>query len=242
MRAVLNGHQPGNLWSDPAAWANGKVPVSSHNLDIRLEASSTESLGTAQSPFVADDVIGAALGMTFPSLFMTGFLHADNIANLSDLQMPSDSGVTVKHDLVNVQNVEVHDGGFLDVGHDLVNVQHVTISFGSSVEVGHNIGKSSFAFGIAGGSLILDHPGHRLDNAFALGLGGNAVNIELGRVRFDAADFVPNVPGSLTGKIDLTEHGRVVFQFDHVTETAPAGVLTVGVDHTTGFDFVSYHA
>jgi hypothetical protein len=242
MRAILNGHQPGNLWSDPAAWANGKVPVSSHHLDIRLEAFSTESLGTAQNPFVTDDVIGAASGLTLPGLFVTGFLHADNIANLSDLQMPSSSGVTIKHDLINVQNVEAHDGGFLDVGHDLVKVQHVSISFGSMIDVGHSIGKSSIVFGIGGGSLILDHPGHRLDNAFSLGLGGSPAIVELGRVRFDAADFVPNAPGSLTGKIDLTEHGRQVFQFDHVTESAPAGVLTVGVDHTTGFDFVSYHA
>jgi hypothetical protein len=242
MRAILDGHAPANQWNNPAAWANGKVPVSSKNLDIRLETSSTENLGTAQTAFVADDVIGAATGMTFPSLFVTGFLHADNLENLSDLQMPSSSGVTLKHNLVNVQTVEVHDGGFLDVGHDLVNVQHVTISFGSIVDIGHSIGKSSFAFGIGGGSLILDHPAHRLNNAFSLGQGGSAVTIELGHVRFDAADFVPSAPGSLSGKIDLTEHGRVVFQFSNVTEAAPAGVLTVGVDHATGFDFVSYHA
>src|SRR5450432_2406393 len=114
MRAILNGHQPGNLWSDPAVWANGAVPVSSHRLDIRLEAFSTENLGTAQTAFVADDVIGAASGMNFPSLFVTGFLRADDIANLSDLQMPSSSGVAIRHDLINVQTVEAHDGGFLD--------------------------------------------------------------------------------------------------------------------------------
>jgi hypothetical protein len=243
LHAILNGSQP-DTWSNPAAWASGSVPASSSRLDIQLNTSSTDDLGTSQNPFVANDVIGATTGMTYPGLFTTGFLHANTIKDLGDLQIPSASGVTVRHDLVNVTDVEIHDGGVLDVGRNLVNVQDVAISFGSTMEVGDSIGKTSFAFGIGGGTLILDHPaGRALGNSLSLGLGqpGVDVNIELGHVAFDAADFIASVPGSLTGKVDLTEHGRLVYQLTNVKELAPAGVFTVGVDKANGYDFVSYH-
>jgi hypothetical protein len=243
MHAIFKGNGFTNNWADPSAWANGFVPTSSVNLDIQLKASGSENLGTEQHPFVAHNVVGAATGLTHPSLFMTGFLHAHDIKNLSDLQLPSSSGVTVDHDLVHVQTVEAHDGGFLDVNHDLVGVAHVGISFGSTVDVGHSVGKTSFVSGIGGGTLILDNPTrHRLDNPIALGSGGSTFNIEFGHVTFDAADFIPSVPGGLTGKIDLTEHGKTVYQFTNVSEAAPAGVLTVGFDKTTSYNFVSYHA
>ncbi len=243
MFAVLKGNQPGNGWNNPAVWANGRVPVSSDKLNILLDASSVDNLGTAQTPFVANDVIGASAGISYPGLFVTGFLHADDLANLSDLQIPSSGGVIVSHDLINVQTVEVHDGGFLDVGRDLLNVGRFSISFGSTIEVGHIIGRTDISFGIGGGTLILDHPQRNLlNNSFALGAGGNIVNIELGHTVFDAADFIPSVPGGLNGKIDLMDHGRLVYQLNHVSESTPAGILTVGMDKTTGYDFVSYHA
>jgi hypothetical protein len=243
MHAIFKGNGVENNWADPSAWANGAVPTSSVNLDIQLNANAFEDLGTEQHPFVAHNVVGATAGLTHPSLFMVGFLHAHDIKNLSDLQLPSGTGVTVDHDLVNVQTVEPHDGGFLDVNHDLVGVAHVNISFGSTVDVGHSVGKTSFVSGIGGGTLILDNPArHKLDNPIALGSGGSAFNIELGHVTFDAADFIPAIPGGLSGEIDLTEHGRIVYRFTNVSETAPAGILTVGFDKTTSYDVLAYHA
>jgi hypothetical protein len=242
MRTILVGSTSGNEWNNPAVWANGTVPASNHTLNIQLDASSTDNLGTALNPLVVNDVIGATIGMTHPSLAMTGFLDAANIRNVSDIIIDSDGGVTVRHDLTNVKTVEAHDGGFLSVGENLVNVQAVTISFGSTVGVGSGIGNTAFSFGIGGGNLILDHPHvHSLGNLLNVGDGISPAVIELGNRNFNAADFIPNSPGSRTGKLDLTENGRTVYKLSDVQEGAAGGTFTVGIDSKTGYDYVSYH-
>jgi hypothetical protein len=156
------------------------------------------------------------------------------------LHVPSSGGLTVSRDLAHIPFITVDDGGFIDVHHDLVNVKHAGIAFGSTIEVGHRLGETSFVFGISGGNLILDHPSHgALGNPFALGF--DAVKIELGHLDFDAAVFIPNASSGLTGKIDLTEHGKLVYQLTEVSKSASGGVFSVGVDKSTGYNYVSYH-
>jgi hypothetical protein len=242
MRAILVGSTSDNVWSNPAVWNTGSVPASSNALNIRLDVSSTDNLGTAANPLVVNDVVGATTGLTHPSLAMDGFLHANNIRNLSDIIIDSDAGLTVRHNLVNVQSIEAHDGGFLSVGDNLVNVKTVGISFGSTVGVGHGIGNTAFTFGIGGGNLILNNPhGHSLGNLLNVGDGLGPAVIELGRLSFNAADFIPNSPGSLNGRLDLTENGHSVYQLKDVQELASGGMFTVGIDSKTGYDYVSYH-
>jgi hypothetical protein len=242
MRAVLVGSTSDNVWSNPAVWNTGSVPASSNALNIRLDVSSSDNLGTAANPFVANDVVGATTGLTHPSLAVNGFLHTNDIRNLSDINIDSDASITVRRSLVNVQSIEAHDGGSLSVGGNLINVKTGVISFGSTVQVGHGIGNTAFSFGIGGGDLILNDPqGHGLGNRLNVGDGNAPAVIELGRLKFNAADFIPNSPGSLTGKLDLTENGHTVYQLRDVQESTSGGMFTVGLDSKTGYDFVSYH-
>jgi hypothetical protein len=242
MFTVLRGTQNGSKWSDPSSWWNNTVPASSKSLEVVLNASSEENLGTASSPFVVDNLVGVGPGLTHPSLNVSGFLDARNIVNLSDLQVLPSGDVSTSGNLVFVQSVEAHDGGDMSVGGSLLNVGTMSISFGSTVEVGHSLGNTAFSFGIGGGTLFVDHPApHAMGNKLALGPGNGQPTIELAGLQFDQADFIPNAPGSSSGKIDLLNNGAQVYQLSNVTETGPAGILTTGVDAKTGHDFIAYH-
>jgi hypothetical protein len=250
----------GHNWSDPKAWVGGAVPIGSNGLKVLLDTSSTEDIGSAQAPFLTNDVIGANIGGTLPSLSVTGFLHAHDVENLVGVFIEGKSGLSahdiknvksltvlsgpgtldVKHDLVNVQQLDVVEESVAHVGQDLVNVDSVSLSFGGKLEVGHSLGSSQVTFGAAGGTLILDKPPHgTLSNAIALTFAQE--KIELGRLTFDKAAFVANASGSTDGKIQLTEHGRPVYQLADVT--LPQGathILSVGFDRSTGFDFIAH--
>jgi hypothetical protein len=249
----------GSDWSNSSNWVGGKVPNSSHRLHIQIDTGSTEDLGTAQAPFQTDDIIGASVGLSRPSLDVTGFLHARDIENLAGLSadgsgsidaraiknvpylsmLASHTSLNVKGDIVNVQQMALTEESVTHVGGDLVQVQNTSISFGASLEVGRDIGSTKFVFGIGGGTLILDHPERRqLTNPITVSLGDN--RIELGKLVFDKADFLPSASGSSTGEVRLSEHGHTVYELASVTiGVNPIGSLSVGIDKMTGFHFVT---
>jgi hypothetical protein len=261
MKAEFKGTSgpDGGNWSNPAAWVGGSVPNSSNRLRVQIDTHSNEDLGTAQAPFLTNDIIGAAIGISPPTLDVAGFLHAREVKNL--LQLTSDSGslsardiknvqfvsmigthtsMQIKHDIVNVQQFTATEESVVHVDGDLVKVQQAGISFGATLEVGRDLGATKLTIGGLGGTLILDHPEHhRLTNAITLD-GGND-RIELGRLRFDKADFLPNSPGSSSGRIQLTEHGRSVYEMTNVTLGAgPTSTFSVGFDKATGYHFVAF--
>jgi len=248
-------------WSNQTAWKDEEAPGSSNGSKIQLDASSTDDLGTAQQPFLAGDVIGASSGVSFPSLSVLGFLHAHEIEHLSGLTLGGRSSLVMARDIVDVQRITVLAGpSTLNVSYDLVNVQQlavttvstatighdlshvgtVSLSFGGQLEVGHHIGATAVGFGAAGGTLILDRPEHgQLTNTVSFGQGGE--KIELGKLAFDKADFIPAVPGSQSGRIQLTEHGRPVYELTSVTfANGTTPVLSVGRDQATGYHFVAH--
>ena len=242
MLAILKANSNGTGWNNPNSWLGGSVPTSSSELNVLLTSGSVENLGTPQSPFVTNDVIGVSVGLTPPSLFLTGFLDARNVVNISGADIPSSGGLHVSNDLIKSQfPLTVHDGGTLLVGNDLISVPQIGVSFGSTVEIGHGVDHTAFTFGIGGGTLILDRPPHGY-LANMINLGREPTTIELGGLTFDQADFIPSVPGSLSGKIELLESGKQVYQLSHVNEFSPLGSVSVGVDPTTEYDFVSTHA
>jgi hypothetical protein len=217
-------------------------------LNIELyPSSSTDNLGTANKPFVANDVIGVSDGLAHPPSFLaTGFLHTmGDIENLYSLSVSYGGHATVDGNVENVSSLLVNEQGVLKVNHDLVGVPQVIITFGSTLELGGTAGFvlnaiSNFQFEIGPNTLILDHPaGNSLNNQISLN--PNAI-IELAHMHFDQASFIPNSPGSLTGKLQLTDHGRQVYQLTDVVENTASGTtFSVGLDKTTGNDFVSYH-
>ncbi len=165
-----------NNWSNPAAWVGGTVPVSDRELKVQIKATNgIEDLGNAKAPFFTDDVIGVAGKLGFPSLDVTGFLHADTIQNIAGIET---GGSVIAHELKNVSFVaalagnesvvdvsgnaeshtlEVADEGSIHIHHNLIGGQSVVISTGGVVEIGRQFGDPSVEFGISGGTLILDH-------------------------------------------------------------------------------------
>ena len=92
-----------NNWSNPAAWVGGTVPVSDRELKVQIKATNgIEDLGNAKAPFFTDDVIGVAGKLGFPSLDVTGFLHADTIQNIAGIET---GGSVIAHELKNVSFV-----------------------------------------------------------------------------------------------------------------------------------------
>jgi hypothetical protein len=250
-----------NNWTKPRAWAGGAVPNSSPATDILIHKSSVDNLGSPQAPFVTDDVIGASAGL---DLSVIGFLHAHDVKRLSTLSLTKGGSVSA-HDIKNVQDLSVlTPRSRLEVSGDLTNIPHVlstgavlvhdslanvreidTSGFNSFalplagvVQVGHDVGKTKFVLGPQGGRLILDHPpAKHLDNAITL---GNNSSIELGGISIANPDFIPSVPGSNTGRIELstnTPSGHYTLS----NVTLPAGGssanLHVGLDkHIASLD------
>ena len=141
---------------------------------MQLDVELTEDLGSAKAPFFTDDVTGVAGKLGFPSLEVSGFLHADTVRNLAGVG--TDGRTIVAHELKNVafvaalvggtvddsgnaetHNLEVADEGSIHIHHNLIGGQSVVISFGGVVEVGHKFGNPDVKFWISGGTLILDH-------------------------------------------------------------------------------------
>jgi hypothetical protein len=86
-KAEFKGAPVSNNWSNPTAWVGGTVPVSDPELKVQLKATDgIEDLGDAKAPFFTDDVIGVAGKLGFPTLDVTGFLHADTVRNLADIE------------------------------------------------------------------------------------------------------------------------------------------------------------
>jgi hypothetical protein len=262
MKAVFKGIAPVfNDWSNADAWVGGAVPLSDRELKVQLDVQSTEDLGNAQAPFFTDDVIGVAGKLGFPSLDVTGFLHADTVRNLANIELEGSAAGIIAHQLKNVAfvavlggagtvdvsgNAETHtllvaDEGSIHIHHNLIGGQSVQISFGGVVEVGHKFGNPDVTFGISGGTLILDHaPPKSLGSHILFSL-GTTDKIELGHLDFDAAAFIPSAVGSLSGKVQLTEHGKPVYQLSDVSFPVGAGrTFSVGTDPATGFHFIAH--
>jgi hypothetical protein len=215
-------------------------------MNVELYVSSTDNLGTSHKPFQTNDVIGVNAGLNHPIGFeVTGFLHANSIQNVTYLDVGLGGNLVVDDSIRNVQALDVYETGVVKVKGDLVNVPNATLSFGATLELGGNAGFvfgsiTSFQFGIGPSTLILDNP---TQGSFKnqIVLEQNSI-VELGHMKFDKADFIPSVPGSQTGKVQLTEHGKPVYQLANVVENPfPGTFLSVGHDRATGNDFVSYH-
>jgi hypothetical protein len=256
MKAEFKGASgaSGGNWSTASAWVGGNVPTSSERLHIKLDAQSTEDLGSASAPFLTNDIIGASAGLTPLTLNVAGFLHARdvkdlaalltdgsgsitvrNIENVNDLTMIGTHAVlNVEHNIVNVPQFTDTEESVTHVGGSLVNVQTFAASFGGTMQVEHSVGTTQFTLGgIGSGNLILDHPEHRhLTNPITLA--GNGDTIELGGLVFDKADFLPNSPGSSSGTVQLSEQGRPVYQLTDVT-LRDTGTFSVGIDKSTGY-------
>jgi hypothetical protein len=235
-------------WSDPDNWAGGAVPASSNTLIVELGVNSFADVGTSlTAPFLTAIVFGVNDGAGLPSLVVGtgeftplggGFLKADDILNLSSL----DVGL--------FNHYSDPTGAGLVVTGDLVNVAAISAGLGSMVHIGGDIGVTDFT--LKGSTLIIDHPepGQFLFDQITVSrwdyLGGPPVqtttSIELGHVVFDQADFIPSVPGSSTGQIQLTNHGALVYMLDNVSGVVSAsggsGAYFGGVDPATGYDIL----
>jgi hypothetical protein len=92
-------------------------------------------------------------------------------------------------------------------------------------------------FGISGGTLILDRaPPKSLGSHIQFSLNTTTDKIELGHLDFDAADFIPSAAGSLSGKIELTEHGKPVYQLSmSASRWVPAARSRLGLTRAPAF-------
>jgi len=60
-------------------------------------------------------------------------------------------------------------------------------------------------------------------------------------VDFDAAAFIQSAPGSLSGKIELTEHGKPVYKLSDVSfPVGASSALSVVTDPAAGFHFIAH--
>jgi hypothetical protein len=210
-------------WSNPANWAGGKVPVSSNGLHILVDGSSLEDLGTAQNPFVAQDVISTNL--SHPLLAVDGFLSVRDAIGVS---LEVLGGLHVSRALIDPTYIGIGGKGTVEIGQGIIGP--TTIDFTRGVEFP----------GASDGTLILDKaPRGSFDDLVRMGGGlGSPLHdkVELGGVSFDHADVIPNPSGDFT--LRLTNHGAPVYQLTHVG--LGGGTVSVGVDPKTGYDFVSY--
>jgi hypothetical protein len=215
---------------------------------VELDANSFADLGTSlTAPFLTAVVFGVNDGAGLPSLHVGtgrytssggGFLKAADILNLSAL------------DVGQFAHYSDPKGAGLVVTGDLVNVAAISAGLGSMVHIGADIGVTDFT--LKGSTLVFDHPGpgHLLvdpitvspwDSAFEPPV-QTTTSIELGHVVFDKADFIPSVPGSSSGQIQLTNHGALVYTLENVSGVLPAsggsGAYFGGVDPTTGYDIL----
>jgi hypothetical protein len=225
----------GHFWSDPGSWADGKVPTSSKELHIRLDDLSVSrmDLGTAQDVFVAADVLSAGVG--FNELIVQGFLRVQDI----DVQRTIVSGNLLITRSTGSTPFDVVGTGTLEIKHD---IGQSTLGF-------HGVGPREFG---NDATIILDEPPKSSFNN-SVYFSGNLVGpspvlsqkIELGGLRFDHADFVPNPstpnPGTSDqeGRLELTNHGRLVYEMTNVFSQT-GGTFSVGSDSKTCYDYVAW--
>jgi hypothetical protein len=58
--------------------------------------------------------------------------------------------------------------------------------------------------------------------------------------RSHGAGCIPSAPSSLSGKVELTEHGNPVYQLSNVSfPVGASSALSVGTDPATGFHFIA---
>jgi hypothetical protein len=252
------------LWSNPSDWSGNIVPGSNSATNVILSPSvspsdigdlPTEDLGSANNPFIVHDITS---GLGVPAaLKVTGFLRADNL-----------------NDLTIYTSDPLFDGpsspaGSINISRDANNTAFNILGDDSTVRIGYGVGGSTFSFGEEEGGLeanwaenaklILIHPPKGdLPNAIdlpppipPLGFNGTdsfSLKIELGKLHFDQASFIPSALGSSSGDIQLSDKGKIVYNLSNVTMPNPtnlsgvslAGTLSTGYDPTTGYDYVSY--
>lgn len=255
MKATFIGASGSSDWSDAAAWAGGSVPHSNDHLDVHLDANATEDLGTQQHPFQVGDIIGASAGLGLPSLGVSGFLHASEISDLKSLFVDPNGSVSADA-LSKIDTVDLLSGGSMNVDRvsnvrqfsatelstatigSLDNVGSVISSFGATVEIRGHLGQTALSMAI-GGNIIIDRPdSHAMWNQVSFALGN--VRLELGDMSFDSARFLPSASGALKGEVELSSHGRVVYELENVTINTSSGAFSVGVDATTGHHYVQF--
>jgi hypothetical protein len=212
MEAELKGTGSLNFWSDHSNWANGTVPQSSNGLQVQLDANSLADVGSQASPFETNDIIGVnAPIFVIGGNGEPGFLHA--------------------HDIQGISGLVVDPGSVLDVSHDLVGVGQLDLFNVSSTEIGHDIGSTQINDNAGNATLILDLPAHgHLDNLIDVVPLVGSLQLELGHVTFDHADFLP-----LSGQIQLTNNGQPVYE---LTKVSAASASFGGVDPVTGNDIL----
>ncbi len=247
-----------NEWSAPANWIGKAVPKSGIGLDVTIDTTtSQENLGSATNPFVVHDIT-PALGL-LPSIYVTGFLQAQDVTNVTLHTAYVTSGGTGNPTAT----------GSVRILNNATDSVFDIVGTGARVEIGKSITGSSFDFstGVSWYSawahhatLILDKPpAHSMSNPIVLPppippLGappiGFSLRIELGGLHFDHADFIPTAPGSSTGDLRLTNHGVTVYDMTHISgrslgssssyDLARVGTFTIGHDAATGKDYVAY--
>jgi hypothetical protein len=203
-----------NFWSNPSNWADGTVPQSSNGLQVQLDANSTADVGSQASPFETNDIISVngAHFLDIGDFGTLGFLHA--------------------HDIQGISSLEVGPGSVLDVRHDLVGVGALNFFNGGSAEIGHDIGSTIIGTELPGSStLILDHPpDSHLDNRISVDPDHGLLQLELGHITFDHADFSPSLR-----HIELSNNGQPVYE---LTKVFAASASFGGVDPVTGNDIL----
>jgi hypothetical protein len=131
--------------------------------------------------------------------------------------------------------------GATGIHHNLIGGLSVVISFGGVVEVGQKFGNPDVTFGISGGTLILDRAPPKSLGSHILFSPLGTDKIELGHLDFDAAAFIPSAPSLLSGKVELTENGKPVYQLSDVSfPVGASSALSVGTDPATDFHFIAH--
>ena len=251
------------LWSNSSDWAGNIVPTSSPNTNVILDPSvspsdlgdlPTEDLGSASNPFVVKNITS---GLGIPAaLKVTGFLRADNIKDLSIYTSDPIFGSPSS------------PAGSINILGKASNTAFTFLGDDSTVRIGGSVAGSTFSFDEGAGlesdwaenaKLILVRP-PKSDLADAIDLppvyppvGYNgtetfSLEIELGKIHFDKASFIPSTSGSSLGDIQLSNNGKVVYNLSNVTMpditngsgVSLTGTLSTGHDSATGYDYVAY--
>jgi hypothetical protein len=261
--AIFVGGSFPQRWSNPSDWAGNVVPSSSPATNVILASASTEDLGSAHHPFVVHDITS---GLGIPAaLIVTGFLHADNMNDLtiytSDPGSPDPSS----------------PAGSINISGNTNKTAFDILGDDSTVRIGHDIKGSTFSFEYGAGLqgdwaenaklILVNPPKGDLPNTIVLpppippvsfpGTLSFSLEIELGKLHFDHASFIPTsgtpaIPPAMGAStledIQLSENGKVVYNLSNVTmpnstngSGVPlAGTLSTGYDRTTGYDYVAY--
>jgi hypothetical protein len=250
----------GDYWSKPENWSGGSIPKSGNGLHVTSNAT-YDDLGEPGNPFVAHDV-----EQVLPSalLLVTGTTTVTHDLDGISTEVASGSSkvghLEVGHDL---------NGRLLMLSNSYVRVGHDLGSHKFSDPYGSYVADPRISFiqygtrgthqNAMGSTLVLDKPpSHELAVPIVFPTGAPAPNvhdavypfdlkIELGKLKFDHADLIPNPPGMHPDEGDnstlrLTQAGKTVYQLTNVLvpQDGYGGKLSVGTDSATGYNFVEY--